>query len=153
MVEDLQRKHHRLNAVFCQISLCFDTVIDRSAENTPAHVRERNPTCVPVFHLEVQACGRVVRIILLQLNGGLRVNGRHTGGVLHPVQWNGPSHLQAQRQSQLDVMIDLARRSHAADRMSSFRASTATDQPDARDRQVSCEAGASIAGGVFLLTE
>lgn len=131
-----QMKHHRLNAELRQISLCFATVTDRTAdsilEECIAYVSERDPMCVSAFHLEVQARGRVVRIILLQLDGGLWVDGRHTGCVLHPIQWNGPSHLQAQWQSQLGVTMNLERHSHAADLMSSFRARTATDQPNAK---------------------
>ena len=46
-------------------------------------------------YLEVQARGGVVGVVLLQLDGRLGVDGRHAGGVLDPVQWDGAPHLHA----------------------------------------------------------
>ena len=44
-------------------------------------------------YLEVQAGGRIVGVVLLQLDGRLGVDGGHAGRVLHPVQRDGPPQL------------------------------------------------------------
>ena len=51
-------------------------------------------------HLEVQACRRVVGVVLLQLDGRLGIDGRNAGSVLDPVQRDGPPHLHIKQQHQ-----------------------------------------------------
>lgn len=50
-------------------------------------------SAVQMAYLEVQAGGRVVGVVLLQLDGRLGVDGGHAGCVLHPIQGDGPPHL------------------------------------------------------------